>query len=143
MADNDDAHEIIVVFDRDGKAIHWHDPTDASATHVPDSDDLFDFIWENRKQFGGFAHIHPWADHAAPSPMDITTFYSWILGLSKKRTYLWPIVTLTDMCIVVWDHNAGKFFVTDADAYPAEFLENCQEWVDELRRRGSTPATAP
>jgi len=129
-------HEVIVLFDLNGKAFHWHDEN-AETGYVPDSDDLFDVIWDNRHRFAGFAHTHPWNGSAAPSGMDLTTFEAIEKSLGKRC--LWPVVSFTEIMLVVRNPVTGDFVPFDPNYLTVEF-----DWIDELRRRsGSTTPPRP
>jgi len=131
--------ETIVVFDTDGKAIYWHEPDDRSAGYVPDSDDLWDFLWANKDRLGGYAHTHPWSGRAAPSSTDLTTFAAIEMGMGKHL--LWPIVTFSGMICVVRNpsYEDGGAMWTNAGPLTIEF-----DWVDELRRKsGSEDSPSP
>jgi hypothetical protein len=122
--------EVIVVFDIHGKALYWHDQ-DASAGYVPDSDDLFDFLWEHRHHLGGYAHTHPGMGKARPSGIDLSTFEALEKGLGKHL--LWPILTFDNMICVVRNplyKDRDKAMWTLAGPLTVEF-----DWIDELRRR--------
>lgn len=126
------AREVIVVFDTQGKALYWHDQ-DALTGYVPDSDDLWDVLWEHRHHLGGFAHTHPWNGPASPSGIDLSTFHAVERGLGKRL--LWPIVTFTDMVCVVRNplFEEGESMWTKAGPLTIEF-----DWIDELRRRSGS-----
>jgi len=124
--------EIIVVFDTTGKAIYWHDK-DASSGYVPDSDDLFDVMWENKDRLGGFAHTHPWDGEARPSSIDLTTYRDLDKAFGKRL--VWPVISFTDAVLVFWtkfpDEPGEGYVIADFD-----YLEEFEfDWVDELRRR--------
>jgi hypothetical protein len=129
-------HETIVVFDTTGKAIYWHDK-DASSGYVPDSDDLFDMMWENKDRLGGFAHTHPWNGEAIPSGIDLSTYRDLELALGKRL--VWPVVSFTEVTLVFWDkyepgdgHGEGEGYVCAEQGY---FEHLTFDWVDELRRK--------
>jgi len=134
--------ETIVVFDVNGKAIYWHEPDDRSAGYVPDSDDLWDVLWEHRDHLGGYAHTHPGHGPVSPSGIDLTTFDAIEKGLGKQL--LWPILSFDQMvCVVRNPLFKSKPNVTHrwtvAGPLTIEF-----DWVDELRRKsGSEEAPSP
>jgi len=131
------AHETIVVFDIHGKALYWHDK-DATTGYVPDADDLWDVLWENKDHLGGFAHTHPWEGAAIPSHTDLTTFAAVEKGLGKSL--LWPILTFHRMTCVVRNplYKKGGAMWTDAGPLTIEF-----DWIDELRRRSGSKEAPP
>jgi len=130
--------ETIVVFDLNGKAIYWHTPNDRSAGYVPDSDDLWDFLWENRHRVGGYAHTHPGYGGVRPSGIDLTTFDAIEKGLGKHL--LWPILSFDKMVCVVrnplFDKGGAKW--TLAGPLTVEF-----DWIDELRRLSGSEDSPP
>lgn len=85
--------ETAMVFDRQGRVLHWHEPPGRSSGYIPDTRDLWDVIWVNRAQLGGVAHTHPWNGFPAPSETDLTTFDAVELALGQRL--LWPIITFS------------------------------------------------
>jgi len=131
--------ETALVFDLNGKTIYWHEPEGRTAGSLPDSDALWDFLWENRHRLGGVAHTHPWIGAARPSHTDITTFAAIEKALGKHL--LWPVVTFNDILCVVRNplYSEGEDMWTGAGPLTFEI-----EGLDELRRRsGSTLVPAP
>jgi len=93
-------NETGMVFDRKGNPMLWHTPEGRSSGYLPDSQDLWEFLWEHRLKGGtgrlwGFAHTHPWYGRALPSSTDISTWEAIEQGLGQRL--LWPIVTLSDV----------------------------------------------
>ena len=99
--------ETALVFDRQGKTLHWHEPPGRSGGSLPDSPDLWAVIWDNRDQLGGVAHTHPWKGPAAPSHTDVTTFRAIEQGLGSLL--LWPIVTFTEVKYMVYNQVTGLY----------------------------------
>jgi len=131
------ALEIGLVFDQQGKTIHWFGGH--SGVSIPDSDALWDVLWENRHRLGGVAHTHPWIGAARPSHTDITTFSAIEKGLGKHL--LWPVVTFDDILYVVRNplYTEGEAMWTSVGQLTFEI-----EGLEELRRRsGSTLVPAP
>lgn len=96
--------ETALVFDHEGRTIHWHEPLGRSGGALPDSRDLWEVLWEHRSEskggtgrLAGVAHTHPWNGPTGASRTDLTTFRAVELGLGQRL--LWPIVTFTH---VVW-----------------------------------------
>lgn len=89
------AIEIACVFDKQGKALYWHDLSDCSRNYIPDSMELWNIVWNNRKVIGGVAHTHPWFGDAVPSQVDVTTFSAIERGIGKLLW--WPIVTMDNV----------------------------------------------
>lgn len=97
--------ETAVVFDCDGKVIHWHEPQGRSGGSLPDSRKLWDVLWENREILGGVAHTHPWNGSANPSSTDLTTFAAIETGLGK--TLVWPVVTFDE--VSYWMRSGDEY----------------------------------
>lgn len=92
--------EVALVVDHGGKTLRWHLPPGRSGGYVPDSHDLWEFIWTNRDHIGGVAHTHPWNGEAGPSHTDVTTFAA--IEAALGRRLVWPVVTFTDEGHFVW-----------------------------------------
>jgi hypothetical protein len=118
--------ETAMVFDNEGKVIHWHEPLGRSAGSIPDTRGLWEVLWENRERLGGVAHTHPWNGHPWPSTTDVTTFRACELGLGKLL--LWPVVTLDNIGCWVWNPVTEKYV-------PAGPLTFELEGIEELRRK--------
>lgn len=76
--------EAGVVIGLDGQPIYWHLPENRSVAYLPDSQKLWDVIWENRNNILGYAHSHPGGGTPGPSHEDITTFSAIELALGKR-----------------------------------------------------------
>jgi hypothetical protein len=125
--------EAGVLLDLKGNPLYWHAPPNRSGGAIPDSRDLWEVIWEHRKNLLGFAHSHPGSGPTGPSYEDITTFADIEQGLGRRL--LWPILTSDSYCLVKW---AGPELVRDRLHYwpvqaPAVRLPD-PEWMTELRR---------
>lgn len=92
--------ETALVFDQEGKTLHWHLPPGRSGGYIPDTQSLWDVIWENRDRLGGVAHTHPWDGEAWPSRTDVTTFSAVEMALGKRLQ--WPIVTFSVVKVFTW-----------------------------------------
>ena len=92
--------EVAMVFDLDGKIIHWHEPPNRSGGSIPDSRSLWEVLWENRDRLGGVAHTHPWNGVPGPSQTDVTTWAACEAALGKRL--VWPIVTFTQEVHFIW-----------------------------------------
>jgi hypothetical protein len=86
--------EAAAVFDLNFNEVYGHYPNGRTDSWIPDSRDLWEFIWKHRAEVGGVAHTHPWDGEAYPSQTDITTFAAIETGLGKRL--LWPIITMTE-----------------------------------------------
>jgi hypothetical protein len=117
--------EVAMVFDNEGKVIHWHLPPGRSGGSIPDTRDLWEILWENRDRLGGVAHTHPWHGEPWPSVTDVTTFRACELGLGKQL--LWPVVTFDQIGCWVWNPLTKQYCL----AGPLTFEI---EGIDELRR---------
>ena len=79
--------EAAVVIDQHGRPLYWHSPPDRSVGYIPDSDKLWNAIWDNRAQIGGVAHTHPGSGLPGPSHEDLTTFMAVEKGLGRPLTW--------------------------------------------------------
>jgi len=126
-------NETGMVFDQQGSVMLWHEPEGRSSGSLPDSQDLWDFLWKHRikgdgtGQLCGVAHTHPWHGHAAPSGIDLTTWAAIEKGLGQRL--LWPITTFSEVRYFVWNE------VVEGYCEVAEkYLHINIEGFDELRR---------
>jgi hypothetical protein len=92
--------EAGLVFDKYGALIHWHLPPDRSAGALPDSQTLWEVLWNTRQWLGGVAHTHPWSGASGPSGTDVTTFAAVEKGLGQRL--VWPVVTFTEVGYFEW-----------------------------------------
>lgn len=123
--------ETALVFDKNGKTIHWHEPHGRNGGALPDSRDLWDVLWENRDRLGGVAHTHPWEGETGPSQTDLTTFDA--VERALGRQLLWPVVSFTHVTYVVRNPLYGQGSPhqwTKAGPLTIEI-----EGIDELRRK--------
>lgn len=121
--------EVALVFDKDGKPIHWHVPPGVSSGAIPDSRSLWDVLWENRKRLGGVAHTHPWNGIPVPSGTDETTWAAIEAGLGVRLW--WPIVTMDNVRYYAWNEDGYKTqHVVDGSGG-----EHWDDNIEELRRR--------
>ena len=121
-------HEVAVVFNREGQTLLWHDPQGTTGTYLPDSHDLWTFLWEHREEIGGVAHTHPWAGPAAPSNTDTTTWRALEKGLG--RLLLWPVVTFNDVRYYVFNRVTEEYVQVNPTYEEGHFAG-----LAELRRR--------
>lgn len=115
--------EVALVFDRDGRTLHWHEPAGRSSTSIPDSRRLWDVMWEHRGQLGGVAHTHPGSGEPMPSQTDVTTWSACELGLGRRL--VWPIVTVDRLAVFAW--TGPRELDYDRIAEPALELEGLEE----------------
>lgn len=92
--------ETAVVLDQAGRAIHWHRPSGATATSLPDSRALWEVLWAHRHELGGVAHTHPGAGPPVPSHEDLTTFAAIEAALGRRLR--WWIVTADQVRCFRW-----------------------------------------
>jgi len=119
--------ETALVFDKEGKVIHWHLPPNRTGISLPDSQDLWAVIWENRKRLGGVAHTHPWKGATHPSHTDVTTFAAVEAGLGRRL--LWPIVTFDQVVYLKWAGPGKWDYGFTSDGPRVE-----EEAITELRK---------
>jgi hypothetical protein len=116
--------EAGLVVGKNGQALRWHTPNDASGGALPDSRALWEFFRDNWKDIQGFAHTHP-EGFSGPSWTDITTFAAIELGLDLR--FDWWIVT-KKITVVRWDGPG-------VHGYKVELLTSEPTWAGELRQR--------
>jgi len=92
--------ENALVFDKEGKTLLWHLPEGCNEGYIPDSQDLWEFLWDNREIIGGVAHTHPWDGKAWFSRTDVTTWAACEKGLGIRL--VWPVVTFTEVKQFIW-----------------------------------------
>ncbi len=76
--------ETGAVIGPEDSVIHMHEPPGRSTTYLPDSQSLWDIVWENRARLVGIAHTHPGSGYPGPSRTDLTTFEAMEKGLGKR-----------------------------------------------------------
>lgn len=126
--------EIGLVLDWTGQELHWHEPPGRSAGHIPDSHDLWEFLFENRGVISGFAHSHPGSGAVGPSYEDVTTFAAVEAGLGLRLD--WWILNADSMVLVRW---AGP----DRLDYSVTPVAPVPMWADYLRRRSGMEPWEP
>ncbi len=114
--------------------LFWHEPADASAVQLPDSQSLWHHIWQahQAKQLLGFAHSHPGAGVPHPSHEDITTFAA--IEAALGRALLWWI-TSADCLVVIRRSNMDSIRMREVYAITSMEARNEPGWTTELRRR--------
>ena len=122
--------EVGVVIGLDGGPIYWHDVPENSVASIPDSQALWDCLWENRKRISGIAHTHPGSGVPSPSSTDLTTFAALESSLSKRpfRRLKWWIASSDRLIVAEW----GGPGLLD---YECRRLDVEPGWLPELRRR--------
>lgn len=99
--------EVALVFDKEGKTMTWHLPPGRSGGYIPDSHDLWTFLWDHRDTIGGVAHTHPWDGAAWPSHTDVTTFNAIERGLGVRLT--WAVITFSDEGYFAWSDEKKQY----------------------------------
>lgn len=118
--------EAGVLIAKDGSPLYWHLPADRSAGALPDSQDLWEVIWENRRNLLGFAHSHPGSGLPGPSMEDITTFIA--IESALARRLVWWITSSDQLVHVNWiGPEKFSYLVTPSIEEPA--------WLAELRKQ--------
>ncbi|HEY8097449.1 MAG TPA: hypothetical protein VIE65_15350 [Methylobacter sp.] len=110
--------EAGLVLDVYGNPIFEHFPPGRSSGSLPDSRDLWDFIWDNRHQISGFAHSHPGNGIPYPSDTDITTFKAIEAALGRRLD--WWIISSDSIILVKWIDN---YVVSPIQVRPAWFFK--------------------
>lgn len=124
--------ETALVFNLEGQTMLWHEPHGRSGGSIPDSADLWNFLWENRHRLGGVAHTHPWFGAPWPSETDLTTFRA--IDAALGRPLLWVVATLDNESYWGLDdlsgpENYGYRLIRDPDVIVRD--------LQELRRRST------
>jgi hypothetical protein len=121
--------EAAVVVDLNGQPIFWHTPPGSSAVYLPDSRQLWDVLWENRKNLAGVAHSHPGHGIPVPSWEDVTTFDAIERGLGIRL--VWWITTMDACDAFVYDDNVVS--AKGPYNYVRRPLEGQPTWLRRLR----------
>jgi hypothetical protein len=122
--------ETAFVFDSLGHVVHWHEPPGRSGGYLPDSKDLWDYLWETRLTLGGVAHSHPWDGLSFPSNTDVTTFRAIELGLGKRL--LWPIVTFSEVGYYVFNPVSKQYCEFSPIYLDGAFAPYHRLWTDNI-----------
>lgn len=116
--------ESAAVIGRGSKVLKWHVPRGVTSVSIPDSRDLWDVIWENRRRLVGVAHTHPGSGALGPSREDVTTFSAVEIALGRKLK--WWISNATKTVACVWI-GPGKY------DYAVDVVDAEPGWVCKLR----------
>ena len=117
--------EAAVVISDLGDPIYWHLPENRSYTYIPDSNKLWQIIWDNRLGVAGIAHSHPGGGVPHPSNTDITTFDAIERGLGRGLQW-W--ITNNDNIVVC--HRMTLDDIFSVSTLPSDFKPN---WLLKLR----------
>lgn len=126
--------EAGVVLGLDGQPIHWHVPPERSGGSLPDSRDLWDIFWENRKQVSGFAHSHPGAGLPGPSHTDVTTFAAIEAALGRRLD--WFIISYDSFALFRWKGPDKLTYEPHWSVFSCPeqpILTGEPEWIHRLR----------
>ena len=115
--------ETALVYGSDHKILHWHLPAGRTGGSIPDSPDLWNVLWDNRRLVMGVAHSHPGTGVPSPSWTDLTTFAAIESGLGK-RLY-WPILSEDSYTLVEWEESFSCYSQVQISDEPP--------WAYELR----------
>lgn len=126
--------EAAVVIDTDGQALFWHLPGDRTTVALPDSQTLWEVIWENRDQVAGIAHSHPGSGLPGPSRTDITTFAA-IEAAFGRRLKWW--ITSSDRLIVIQWKGPNRLDYIGGEVSPDDPMR--KGWLDALREHSNYP----
>lgn len=135
--------EAGVVIDINGAPIYWHLPDGRTGGSLPDSQPLWEVLWEHRDILGGFAHSHPGSGTPDPSRTDITTFIAVEAGLGRHLDW-W--ITSSDRLIVCrrylpqYRRQGVYSYISERGIkynYLATELSENPPWAQELRRLSS------
>lgn len=103
--------------------------------YLPDSRDLWDVMWGNRKELVGFAHSHPGSGLPGPSHEDLTTFSAVerALGIRLK----WWITTVDHLLLLEWSGLKYEPVAVWSDI-PDGGWDTDLLWVPRLRQISET-----
>lgn len=119
--------ETAAVIAEDGEVIHWHVPGDRTSVSLPDSQDLWDVIWEHRSRIGGIAHTHPGSGYPSPSNTDVTTFDAIESGLGRRLK--WWILSSNNSVLLEWNQKFRRYAFT----HSTKFGDEEPDWMGQLR----------
>jgi len=121
--------ETAVVIGKNGDPLYWHEPLGRTSVYIPDSQNLWDVLWENRDDLLGVAHTHPGNGKPVPSPIDLDTFYGCELGLGFGLA--WWIATEDEFQEFRLVHFDRKVVFPGLDESKAEkFICSPTSWMD-------------
>lgn len=117
--------ESAAVIGRKSNVIKWHVPQNVTAGSIPDSRDLWETLWKNRRQLVGVAHTHPGSGMLGPSWEDVTTFSAVEIALGRRLRW--------------WISNAAKTVTCtwtgpDKYDYAVDPVSDEPKWVRRLRQ---------
>ena len=99
--------EAYAVLGKDQKVLLMQLPGGGSSVAIPDSRNLWEFIWEHRDEITGIAHTHPGGGIPGPSYEDLTTFRAIEKGLGKRLE--WWIATKDFLSLYVYEDREYVF----------------------------------
>lgn len=119
--------EAGVVLDKSGNPLFWHLPEGRTSGSLPDSQTLWQVLWEAFKAdtLLGFAHSHPGFGVPGPSYSDVTTFAAIEAALGKRLD--WWITSADHVILLRWSG-------LDKLSYRATIVTEEPSWLIELRR---------
>lgn len=126
--------EAGVVIDNDLLPIYWHLPKERTGGSLPDSQQLWNVLWEKRDEIYAVAHSHPGYGLPSPSYTDVTTFAAVEAALGKRL--FWPIITGDSLAVFSW-HGPEKYDYKMDLAVMANSKIWMPEWVRELREKSN------
>jgi len=108
-----------------GVHLYWHLPQNRTVASLPDSRDLWDAFWDNRRELLGFAHSHPGGGIPGPSHTDVTTFAAVEDALGVRLD--WWITSDDHVVVCQW---VGP----DRLNYKVQLLDTEPYWASALRK---------
>ncbi len=123
--------EAGVLVRTDGSPIYWHLPYTRSSVYLPDSQELWEVIWQNRQDVLGFAHSHPGSGLPRPSMEDLTTFRA--VDIALGRPLLWWITSVdrvVELQKLDWKEKDLSYYLAD---HPQD--QHIEQWLEELREK--------
>lgn len=132
--------EACVVVGLDMEALRWELPEGRTSVSIPDSADLWAFLWDKRHVLAGTAHSHPGSGVPEPSYTDVTTFAATEAGLGRRLK--WWITTSDHLVVLHWV-GPGRL------DYAGEVVLDEPPWLHRLREESykdkeiASPWTSP
>ncbi len=118
--------EAALVIWKDGTSV-LHEPDGRSSVRIPDTQSLWDLLFENRDRLEGVAHTHPGNGYPQPSHEDLTTFAAVEKGLGIRTN--WWILSRDSSVLVRWSDRLSAY-----EAVQFMHPEEDEPWADGLRR---------
>lgn len=124
----------------ENEAICYYEPR-YSSVYIPDSQEYWDIVWENKDNIAGIAHSHP--GNGIPNPsfnLDIKSFSSLDIGFGRKLKY-W-IISSTDVVVVQWVGPELYDFKIELETRNLLWIQKLRE-ISHYHNNEEIPVTIP